>query len=91
MKCNSCKKFGHFEKCCNDITRSKARDTKELKAKVDDDDDLVQNLGLVQLFTDRREEKKEEKKTRQRRAEEKKIKSEDKVDVENDKKVEEGT
>ena len=62
MKCAGCKKFGHFKKCCNAITRAKARDTKESNAKaVMEEDDDTQSLGLITLAM-----KKEEKKVRQR-------------------------
>ena len=58
MRCARCNKFGHLKKCCNTITRGKARDMEKSNIKVvEEDDDDVQSLGLVAMAT-----KKEEKK-----------------------------
>ena len=50
-------------KCCNELTRYKARDTKELKSRavLEEEEKPVNTLGLIRLA-----ERKVEKKTRQR-------------------------
>ena len=53
-------KYGHIKRCCNDRTRKMARDTKEHKALVveDEGEDDTHNMGMVRLAA-RKVEKKE--------------------------------
>ena len=55
MKCAGCNKFGHLKKCCNAITRAKARDTKEsgIKAVDEDTESDAQSLALITTTTRR--------------------------------------
>ena len=66
VRCASSKKFGHLQKCYNDVTRAKARknkDSKVVKAAYEEKEDRIQSLSAIRLS--QTSNKKEEKKSRQ--------------------------
>ena len=47
--CLTCKKFWHMSKCCNDVTRTKARMNKEDKVRQVEEDG-VQEAKAIRLY-----------------------------------------